>query len=141
MCKICSILALLNVNKPFVPHFSPLNSAPFFRSFCKLLEYELPTFSLQGQENVGNFVIGITKRLWLYRAINQREQRESLLSLCRAEAVNGDVSRNLVAITLGTDLYLSVHQERQQLVAQLRQREYLFLVPNNQRKQYIKCLP
>ena len=27
----------------------------------------------------------------------RREQRESSLSLCRAEAVNGDVSRNLEA--------------------------------------------
>lgn len=107
-----------------MPHFSPLKTSPSCRSFCKLLEYKLPTFSLQGQENVGNFVIGITKRLWLNSTINhylraRREQRESLLSLCRAEAVNGDVSRNLVAITLDSDFYLTVHQERQQLVAQL----------------------
>ena len=42
-------------------------------------------------------------KIALNRAINQnlrarREQRESSLSLCRAEAVNGDVSRNLEEI-------------------------------------------
>ena len=42
-------------------------------------------------------------KIALNRAINQnlrarREQRESSLSLCRAEAVNGDVSRNFEAI-------------------------------------------
>ena len=44
----------------------------------------------------------IDRKIAINRAINQnlrarREQRESSLSLCRAEAVNGDVSRNLEA--------------------------------------------
>ena len=45
---------------------------------------------------------GIHRKITVNRQINQnlrarREQRESPLSLCRAEAVNGDVSRNLEA--------------------------------------------
>lgn len=69
----------------------------------QIMRYELPTFSPQEQENIGNLVISITNKLWLNRSINhnlraRREQRISLFSLCRADAVNGDVSHNLEAI-------------------------------------------
>lgn len=55
------------------------------------------------QENIGKILISLDRKIALNHAINQnlrarREQRESSLSLCRAEAVNGDVSRNLEAI-------------------------------------------
>ena len=54
------------------------------------------------QDNIARVILNIDHKIALNRAINQnlrarREQRESLLSLCRAEAVNGDVSRNLEA--------------------------------------------
>lgn len=66
----------------------------------QIMRYELPTFSPQEQENIGNFIIGVTNKLWLNRAINhnlraRREQRRIVFSLCRADVVNGDVSRNL----------------------------------------------
>ena len=54
------------------------------------------------QDNIARVILNIDHKIALNRAINQnlrarREQRESPLSLCRAEAVNGDVSRNLEA--------------------------------------------
>lgn len=54
----------------------------------------------------------LDNKIALNRAINQnlrtrREHSESSLSLCRAEAVNGDVSRNLEAI-LGHSLGVEV---------------------------------
>ena len=54
------------------------------------------------QKRVVAILSNLDRKIALNRAINQnlrarREQRESLLSLCRAEAVNGDVSRNLEA--------------------------------------------
>ena len=36
----------------------------------QIMRYKLPIFSLQKQENIGNFVIGVTNKLWLNRAIN-----------------------------------------------------------------------
>ena len=36
----------------------------------QIMRYKLPRFSLQEQENIGNFVIGITNKLWLNRTIN-----------------------------------------------------------------------
>lgn len=36
----------------------------------QIMRYELPTFSPQEQENIGNFVISITNKLWLNRSIN-----------------------------------------------------------------------
>ena len=36
----------------------------------QIMRYKLPIFSLQEQENIGNFVIGVTNKLWLNRAIN-----------------------------------------------------------------------
>lgn len=52
------------------------------------------------QDNLVSILTLIDRKIALNRAINQnlrarREQRDSSLSLCRAEAVNGDVSRNL----------------------------------------------
>ena len=52
------------------------------------------------QKRVVAILSNLDRKIALNRAINQnlrarREQRESLLSLCRAEVVNGDVSRNL----------------------------------------------
>ena len=35
-----------------------------------IMKYELPTFSPQEQENIGNLVISITNKLWLNRSIN-----------------------------------------------------------------------
>ena len=69
----------------------------------QIMRYELPTFSPQEQENIGNIIISIMKKMQLNRSINhnlraRREQRRSLFSLCRANAVNGDVSRNLEVI-------------------------------------------
>ena len=54
------------------------------------------------QKRVVAILSNLDRKIALNRAINQnlrarREQRESPLSLCRAEAVNGDVSRNLEA--------------------------------------------
>jgi len=58
--------------------------------------------SLEEQKRIGEIFSALDKKIALNRAINQnlrarREQRESLLSLCRAEAVNGDVSRHFEA--------------------------------------------
>lgn len=36
----------------------------------QIMRYELPTFSPQEQENIGNIIIGITKKMQLNRAIN-----------------------------------------------------------------------
>ncbi len=36
----------------------------------QIMRYELPTFSPQEQENIGNFIIGVTNKLWLNRSIN-----------------------------------------------------------------------
>lgn len=36
----------------------------------QIMRYELPTFSPQEQENLGNLVISITNKLWLNRSIN-----------------------------------------------------------------------
>ena len=54
------------------------------------------------QQQIASVLSAIDEKIILNRAINQnlrvrREQRENLLSLCRADAVNGDVSRNLEA--------------------------------------------
>ena len=62
-------------------------------------EFDAPTKS----QKMSSFYYNIETKIALNRAINQnlrarREQRESSLSLCRAEAVNGDVSRNFEAI-------------------------------------------
>lgn len=66
----------------------------------QIMRYKLPRFSLQEQENIGNFVIGVTNKLWLNRTINHnlrasRAQRQTPFELCRGADVNGDVSRNL----------------------------------------------
>ena len=58
--------------------------------------------SIKEQRGIVSVLSSIDRKIELNRTINQnlrarREQRESLLSLCRAEAVNGDVSRNLEA--------------------------------------------
>ena len=36
----------------------------------QIMRYELPTFSPQEQENIGNIIIGITKKIQLNRSIN-----------------------------------------------------------------------
>ena len=36
----------------------------------QIMRYELPTFSPQEQENIGNIIIGITKKMQLNRSIN-----------------------------------------------------------------------
>ena len=59
--------------------------------------------SREQQDLAVSILSSIDRKIALSRAINQnlrarREQRESSLSLCRAEAVNGDVSRNLEEI-------------------------------------------
>ena len=61
----------------------------------------LPKYHIQ--RKIASVLYNIDRKIELNRAINQnlrarREQRESSLSLCRAEAVNGDVSRNLEEI-------------------------------------------
>ena len=58
---------------------------------------------LEEQKRIASILSALDNKIALNRAINQnlrarREQRESSLSLCRAEAVNGDVSRNLEEI-------------------------------------------
>ena len=55
------------------------------------------------QDKIVSILDGIHRKMTVNRQINQnlrarREQRESSFSLCRAEAVNGDVSRNLEEI-------------------------------------------
>jgi type I restriction enzyme S subunit len=57
---------------------------------------------LKEQKHIASILSNLDKKITLNRAINQnlrarREQRENLFSLCRADAVNGDVSRNLEA--------------------------------------------
>ncbi len=71
-------------------------------SFESLESMPLLLPSLEEQKRIGEIFSSLDKKIFLNRAINQNlhargEQRESLLSLCRAEAVNGDVSRNLEA--------------------------------------------
>ena len=57
---------------------------------------------LKEQKHIASILSDLDKKIALNRAINQnlrarREQRENLFSLCRADGVNGDVSRNLEA--------------------------------------------
>lgn len=59
--------------------------------------------SLAEQKQIGQLLFDIDRKIEINRALNhnlraRREQRISLFSLCRADAVNGDVSHNLEAI-------------------------------------------
>ena len=68
-----------------------------------LADQELRLPSLVEQRRIGEMFSTIDQKIALNRALNhnlraRREQRRSLFSLCRANAVNGDVSCNLEAI-------------------------------------------
>ena len=57
--------------------------------------------SLAEQKKIGQLLFDIDRKIELNRSINhnlraRREQRRIVFSLCRADAVNGDVSRNFV---------------------------------------------
>lgn len=57
--------------------------------------------SLAEQKKIGQLLFEIDRKIELNRSINhnlraRREQRRIVFSLCRADAVNGDVSRNFV---------------------------------------------
>ena len=57
--------------------------------------------SLAEQKKIGQLLFDIDRKIELNRSINhnlraRREQRRIIFSLCRADAVNGDVSRNFV---------------------------------------------
>lgn len=76
----------------------------------KSYEFEAPA----NLESISTFYYNIETKMTLNRAINQnlrarREQRESSLSLCRAEVVNGDVSRNLEALLDHSSEVAGVH--------------------------------
>ncbi len=58
--------------------------------------------SLSEQKQIAKLLSNIDKKISINRSLNQnlqarREQRRILFSLCRTEAVNGDISRNLEA--------------------------------------------
>ena len=62
---------------------------------------ELPVISLQ--KSTASILSSIDRKIELNRSINhnlraRREQRRIVFSLCRADAVNGDVSRNFEAM-------------------------------------------
>ena len=59
--------------------------------------------SLAEQKKIGQLLFDIDRKIELNRSINhnlraRREQRRIVFSLCRADAVNGDVSRNFEAM-------------------------------------------
>ena len=59
--------------------------------------------SLAEQKKIGQLLFDIDRKIELNRSINhnlraRREQRRIIFSLCRADAVNGDVSRNFEAM-------------------------------------------
>ena len=63
----------------------------------------MPTFSPTDEEKIGNLIVNLNKKVANSIAINhnlraRREQRRIVFSLCRADAVNGDVSRNFEAM-------------------------------------------
>ena len=68
--------------------------------------------SLAEQKKIGQLLFDIDRKIELNRSINnnlraRREQRRIVFSLCRADAVNGDVSRNFVENA--RHRFLSVH--------------------------------
>ena len=59
--------------------------------------------SLAEQKKIGQLLFDIDRKIELNRSINhnlraRREQRRIVFSLCRADAINGDVSRNFEAM-------------------------------------------
>ena len=79
--------------------------------------------SLAEQKKIGQLLFDIDRKIELNRSINhnlraRREQRRIVFSLCRADTVNGDVSRNFVENA--RHRFLSVHslgEEEARLVA------------------------
>ena len=81
--------------------------------------YDIPILlpSLEEQEYIGNIFSTIDRKIALNRSINhnlraRREQRRIVFSLCRADAVNGDISRNFEAMSVR-----SLREEEVSLVA------------------------
>ena len=97
----------LSTKKPEFRKIAGATTTPILPKsvFCDYIIL-LPKYHIQ--RKIASVLYNIDRKIELNRAINQnlrarREQRESSLSLCRAEAVNGDVSRNFEAI-LGRSL-------------------------------------
>ena len=113
--------AFLRILRPKQPKYAALISAwlsceHYFRyirlvakgtsinniSLSHIKGFKIP---IPSDEKAASFTIlynAVAKKININRAINRnlrarREQRRNLFSLCRAEAVNGDVSRNLEA--------------------------------------------
>ena len=73
--------------------------------------------SLAEQKKIGQLLFEIDRKIELNRSINhnlraRREQRRIVFSLCRADAVNGDISRNFEAMSVR-----SLREEEVSLVA------------------------
>ena len=103
--SICDVDYLYYFLKFNIWQIDALGSGTTFKEVSKasLERYELNIPCLETQKSIAAILSSLDHKIALNRAINQnlrarREQRESSLSLCRAEAVNGDVSRNLEEI-------------------------------------------
>ena len=79
------------------------NSASAYPSLIPsdIAKLELNFPSIKKQKNIARLIQNINEKIELNRSINhnlraRREQRRIIFSLCRADAVNGDVSRNFV---------------------------------------------
>ena len=90
--------------KYHVKEIEALGTGTTFKEVSKASfeNYEISIPEIGVQRSIASVLSILDDKILLNRAINQnlrarREQRESLLSLCRADAVNGDVSRNLEA--------------------------------------------
>ena len=79
------------------------NSASAYPSLIPsdIAKLELNFPSIKKQKNIARLIQNINQKIELNRSINhnlraRREQRRIVFSLCRADAVNSDVSRNFV---------------------------------------------
>ena len=120
-------LFLLLTQKQITHHLHRIaeNSASAYPSLIPsdIAKLELNFPSIKKQKNIARLIQNINQKIELNRSINhnlraRREQRRIVFSLCRADAVNGDVSRNFVENA--RHRFLSVHslgEEEARLVA------------------------
>ena len=100
-------LFLLLTQKQITHHLHRIaeNSASAYPSLIPsdITKLELNFPSIKKQKNIARLIQNINQKIELNRSINhnlraRREQRRIVFSLCQADAVNGDVSRNFEAM-------------------------------------------
>lgn len=69
----------------------------------QIMHYKVPTFSSFEEENIGNIIVNIERKIALNRQINDnlrasRAQSQTQFELCRGAAVNADISPNLLTL-------------------------------------------